>query len=167
MKIDICTKMCKYIQAMNKKAQVEDLIRQAYSSLKEGDTDSAQSSLKEALETDFDHPEVLYALKCLTWWFQKLQRLDEFDDPYEKGEYILSLYKSYNAFLERMGNTALPKESTDSCQYALKRFVFSRALECFRPLLGDGTSQQDPGLLLRAGRCCKGAGEWEEALGYL
>ena len=158
---------------------VEDLIHRAYSSLKEGDTASAQSSLKEALKTDFEHPEVLYALKCLTWWLDKLQRMDEFRDPYEGGEYILSLYKSYNAFLERMEETRLSRENTvsresslsresvDSCQYALKRFIFSRALECFRPLLGDGANQRDPDLLLQAGRCCKGAGEWEEALGYL
>ena len=152
---------------------VEELIHRAYGSLKEGDTASAHSSLKEAMETDFEHPEVLYALKCLTWWLEKLQKLDELNDPYEGGEYILSLYKSYNVFLERMdearisGETVVSKESVDSCQYALKRYVFSRALECFRPLLGDGANKQDPGLLLQAGRCCKGAGEWEEALAYL
>jgi len=145
---------------------VEDLILQAYNSLKEGDTVSAQSFLKGALETDFEHPEVLYALKCLTWWLEKLQRLDDFSDLYEGGEYILSQYKSYNAFLERIEDAALPKESADSCQYALKRYVFSRALGYFKPLLGDG-NQQDPSLLLQAGRCCKGAGDWEEALVHL
>jgi tetratricopeptide (TPR) repeat protein len=33
--------------------------------------------------------------------------------------------------------------------------------------LGDGSNQQDPDLLLQAGRCCKGKGDWEEALKYL
>ena len=153
---------------------VEDLIRQAYSCLKEGDTASAQSLLKGALEIDFEHPEVLYALKCLSWWLEKMQRLDEWSDPYEKGEYILSLWKPYHAFLERIAgagfsgrNVPVPGESADSCQYALKRFVFSRALEYFLQLLGDGANRQDPSLLLQAGRCCKGAGEWEEALEYL
>jgi len=144
---------------------VENLILQAYTSLKEGDTAAAQSFLKGALETDYDHPEVLYALKCLTWWQDKLQRLDDFNDPYESGEYILSQYKSYNSFLERIGEDAA--SNYDSCQYALKRYVFTRALSFFLPLLGDGTNQQDPSLLLQAGRCCKGAGEWEEALVYL
>jgi len=152
---------------VNLEEKVEGLILRAYTSLKDGDTASAQSFLKEALETNFEHPEVLYALKCLTWWIEKLQRLDEFKDPYESGEYILSQYKSYSAFLERIEEPAFPKEATDACQYALKRFVFSRALDYFRPLLEDGTSQQDPALLLQAGRCCKGAGDWEEALAHL
>ena len=152
---------------------VEELIHQAYSSLKEGDAASAQSFLKEALETDFEHPEVLYALKCLSWWLEKMQRLDELSDPYEQGEYILSLWKSYYTFLERIEGVCLPRETSlspeaaDSCQYALKRYVFSRALDYFIQILGDGTNRQDPSLLLQAGRCCKGAGEWEEALAYL
>jgi len=160
-------------ERISREEGVEDLILQAYASIQEGDTASAQRYLKEALKADFEHPEVLYALKCLTWWLEKLRRLDDFNDPCEKGEYILSLFKFYYVFLERIKEAGvsqkpeLPKESVDSCQYALKRFVFSRALDCYRPLLGEGTNQQDPGLLLQAGRCCKGAGEWEEALGYL
>ena len=152
---------------------VEELIRQAYSSLKEGDAASAHGFLKEALETDFENSEVLYALKCLSWWLEKMQRLDDLNDPYEQGEYILSLWKSYYAFLERIEdvclNTAAPlsPEAADSCQYALKRFVFSRALECFLKVLSDGSNLQDPSLLLQTGRCCKGAGEWEDALAYL
>ena len=167
--------MHKSTQVMNEKAStgvsrengVEELVHQAYKSLKEGDTVSAQNFLKGALEADFEHPEVLYALKCLTWWLEKMQNLDELIDPYERGEYILSQWKSYHRFLERIGENALHSEAVDSCQYALRRFVFSRALSYFLPLLGEGTNQQDPSLLLQAGRCSKGAGEWEEALSYL
>ena len=60
---------------------VEELIRKAYESLKNGEAASALSFLKEALETDFEHPEVLYALKCLNWWLEKIKRLDGFPDP--------------------------------------------------------------------------------------
>ena len=140
---------------------VDKLIHQAYESLKLRETAAAQSFLKRALETDFEHPEVLYALKCLNWWLAKLQRLDDFGNPYEQGGYLLSQWKSYYAFLDRI------EDSYDSCQYALKRFVFCRALECFLPLLDDSANQQDPALLLQAGRCCKGAGDWEEAIAYL
>jgi tetratricopeptide (TPR) repeat protein len=87
--------------------------------------------------------------------------MDDFYGPYERGEYILSQWESYNAFLELIGN------AYDSCQYALKRFIFTRALGYYLELLNDGINQQDPALLLQAGRCCKGAGDWEDALGYL
>ena len=147
------------IQSMNGK--VEGFIQNAYESLKSGDEDSALGFLKEALRVDFEHQEVLYALKCLNWWLEKLRRLDDFYGSYERGEYILSQWESYNAFLELIGN------AYDSCQYALKRFVFTRALNYYLDLLRDGTNQQDPALLLQIGRCCKGAGEWEAALQYI
>ena len=172
--------MYEITQAMNDRAGVEQLIRSAYEMLKAGEAEAALSSLKQALEIDFEHQELLYALKSLNWWLEKLKRLDDFHDPYERGEYILSQWKFYYAFLDRMKEsaaalkeaglpeeTALSQEAEDSCQYALKRFVYTRALDCFVKLLGDGTNQQDPALLLQAGRCCKGAGNWDEALKYL
>jgi tetratricopeptide (TPR) repeat protein len=140
--------------------KVEGFIQNAYESLKGGDEISALGFLKEALRVDFEHQEVLYALKCLNWWLEKFQRLGDFHSPYERGEYILSQWESYNAFLEIIGN------AYDSCQYTLKRFVFTKALNYYLELLADGTNQQDPALLLQAGRCCKGAGEWEDALRY-
>jgi tetratricopeptide (TPR) repeat protein len=141
--------------------KVEGFIQNAYESLKDGDEISALGFLKEALRVDFEHKEVLYALKCLNWWLEKLQRLGDFYGPYEQGGYILSQWESYNTFLELIGN------AYDSCQYALKRFIFTRALNYYLELLSDGTNQQDPTLLLQTGRCCKGAGEWEEALRYI
>ena len=173
------------MQAMNEQAGADELIRRTYETLKAGDITTALRLAKRALELDFEHPEVLYALKCLSWWFEKLKRLDDFGDSYQQGEYILSQWKSYYAFLERItgdsspgdaapqggpqddGQAALSQEAVDSCQYAVKRFVFSRALDCFLTLLGDAANQQDPALLLQTGRCCKGAGNWDEALKYL
>ena len=141
--------------------KVEGFIQNAYESLKSGDENSALGFLKEALRVDFEHKEVLYALKCLNWWLEKLRRLDDFYGPFERGEYILSQWEPYNAFLAIIGN------AYDSCQYALKCFVFTRALNHYLELLSDGTNQQDPALLLQIGRCYKGAGEWEEALRYV
>jgi tetratricopeptide (TPR) repeat protein len=153
--------------------RVEGLIHNAYESMKNGDEESALSNLKEALRIDFEHQEVLYALKCLAWWLEKIKRLDDFHDPYEQGGYILSQWKPYYEFLERIGNDFEKSddyeigEAFDSCQYALKRFVFSRARYYFSALLRDGLNENDPPLLLQIGRCCKGAGDWEEALNYL
>jgi tetratricopeptide (TPR) repeat protein len=140
---------------------VEEYIHKAYELLKKGDAASALGLLKWALEADYEHQEVLYALKCLNWWLEKIKRLDDIGDSYERGEFILSQWKSYYVFLERIG------EAYDLCQYALKRFVFSKVQGYFLELLGDGVNQQDPALLLQIGRCCKGAGDWEEALKYL
>ena len=154
------------IHTMNGK--LEEFIHNAYENLKSGDEEAAMGFLKEALKIDFEHQEVLYALKCLNWWLEKIQHLVDLFDPYERGSYILSQWESYYRFLDRIGEVWLiNKEAYDSCQYAIKRFVFSRALYFFLALLKDGANQQDPVLLLQTGRCCKGTGDWELALGYL
>ena len=144
--------------------EVEERIREAYESLKDGKAGDALDNLKQALEADFEHPEVLYALKCLNWWIEKIKRLDEFQDHSERGGYILSQWKPYYVFLERIGETG---KIYDNCQYAVKRFVFIMALEYITKLLVDGNNQHDPALFLQAGRCCKGAGNWDDALKYL
>jgi len=152
---------------MDDKAGVEELIRRTYETLKTGDAAVALDFLRKALEIDFEHEEVLYALKCLNWWLEKQKRLDDFQDPYQRGEYLLSQWKSYYVFLDRIGESSLPLSAIDSCQYALKRFVYSRALDCFLNLLGDGANRTDSALLLQTGRCSKGAGNWDEAQKYL
>lgn len=157
--------MIETVQAMNEKTQdgVDNRLRDAYESLKDGKAGDALDCLRQALEMDFEHPELLYALKCLSWWIEKIKRLDDFQDNYERGEFILSQWKPYYVFLDRFEADGV----YDNCQYAIKRFVFSMALEFILGILGEGSNQQDPALLLQAGRCCKGAGSWEEARGYL
>jgi tetratricopeptide (TPR) repeat protein len=140
---------------------VEGLIQKAYDMLKASDAASAQGALEEALGLDFDHPEVKYSLKCLNWWLEHTKRIPEFQDPYDKGGYILSQWKPYYGFLDRFS------ENYDPCQYAIKGFVYSTALRYFENLLGDGINRHDPDLLLLVGRCYKGIGNYEEALKYL
>ena len=151
----------------NSEDGAEEAVHKAYECLKNGEASSAMGFLNEALQIDYEHSEVKHALKCLSWWLDKIKRLDDFTDPYERGDYILSQWKSYYVFLERIGNGKTREDTYDSCQYALKRFVFLQALSFFMDLLKDGINQQDPALLLQAGRCSKGAGNWEDAVRYL
>jgi tetratricopeptide (TPR) repeat protein len=55
----------------------------------------------------------------------------------------------------------------DQCQYAVRYFVYSSALCFFEGLLKSQSNQNDHGLLLLAGRCYKGLGNYDEALNYL
>jgi tetratricopeptide (TPR) repeat protein len=140
---------------------IQALIQKAYDSLNDSDMSGAYEALEEALKLDYEEPEVLYTLKCLKWWLGKLDRLEDFKDSYDRGGYLLSQWRAFYSFLDRIG------EDFDRCRYALKRFVFSAALESFQGLLGEGANQFDPGLLLQVGRCCKGVGNYEMALKYL
>jgi tetratricopeptide (TPR) repeat protein len=143
--------------------EVQALIQKAYDSLKVSDADAARKALNTALSIDYEHPEVMYALTCLNWWLDRIQRLPEFRNSYDQGGFILDQWKSYYIFLDR------PEigDKYDRCQYALRRFVYSTALQSFESVLGDGVNQFDPDLLLQVGRCYKGVGNYDLAIKYL
>ena len=137
------------------------LIDQAYDKLKASDAATAVGLLEQALSIDFENEELKHALKCVHWWLEHTRRIDDIHEPYEKGGFILSLFRQYHAFLKSFDKVY------DQCQYAVRGFVFSTALYFFDSLLGDGVNQHDPGLLLLVGRCYKGLGNYDEALKYL
>jgi tetratricopeptide (TPR) repeat protein len=155
---------------MDTEQQTAALIQKAYEKLKGSvhpagnaypDMAGAAELLERALAIDFDEGEVKHALKCVRWWMERIKRLESIADPYEKGAFIFSQLKQYYVFLARI------EESFEQCQYAVRRCVFSIALNCFRDLLGEGANQHDPELLLLIGRCYKGSGCYDEALRYL
>jgi tetratricopeptide (TPR) repeat protein len=140
---------------------VERLIQEAYDGLKASNATSAAVALDEALKIDYEHPEVVYALKCLNWWVNRMKQLDELSDAYEKGEFVLSLWKPFYTFLDRIG------QNYERCLYALRRFVFATALHYFQEIAEDGENRKEPALLLQTGRCYKGCGNYELALKFL
>ena len=155
----ICIILYDTIQAMSTET-VEGLIQQAYSRLKELDAVSALEFLHRALEIDYEHPEVKYGLKCLNWWLERVKRLDDIQESYEKGGYVISQWRSFHSFLDQIG------EGYDTCQYALRCFAFSLAKNFFADVLAQAGTRPDPELLLQMGRCYKGLGNYEEAVKY-
>jgi tetratricopeptide (TPR) repeat protein len=141
--------------------ETSKLIESAYDKLKASDALAALGLLEQALRIDFENEEIKYALKCVHWWLEHIRRIEDIDQPYEKGGFVLSLLKQYHEFLAQLDRTY------DGCQYAVRGFVFSTALSFFSGLLGDGVNRHDPGLLLLVGRCYKGLGNYDEALKYL
>jgi tetratricopeptide (TPR) repeat protein len=137
-----------------------ELIQEAYGKLEAADSEGARKILDEALKVD-DHPEVKYSLKCLKWWDKHIEAIATPRDAYERGASIVTLWKSYYIFLDQLDRYS------ESCQFAIKRYVFSVALECFSGMLGNGVNEQGPDLLLHVGRCYKGVGNYGEALKYL
>ena len=140
---------------------VTGLIHKAYEKLNASDAESAAALLEEALQIDFNNEETKYALKSVNFWIEHTAPIKNMQNPYEKGGYLLSQLKLYYVFLENV------KGNFDLCQYSIKRYVFSLALNYFKDILGDGVNKHDPGLLLLIGRCYKGVGNYDEAKNYL
>ncbi|GHT89614.1 hypothetical protein FACS1894137_19010 [Spirochaetia bacterium] len=156
---------------MSEEQSVQGLLQKAYDSLKTSDAASAIEALDEALRIDVDNREVLYALQCIHWWLDRIQGAGEpspkeQSDTYARGEFILSQWDAFYSFLDRIDDGSAGA-AFDRCQYAVRRFVYSTALESFQDILGDGANRHDPALLLLVGRCYKGVGDYEEALKYL
>ncbi|HCC37342.1 MAG TPA: hypothetical protein DEQ14_06845 [Treponema sp.] len=150
-------------QAVDAQRSAAGLIQTAYDNLKAPDANAQKVAeiLNQALGLEFENAELKHALKCVNWWIERTGKIGEYQNPFEKGSFILSLLKPYYDFLDRLD------EDYEQCQYAVRRFVFSSALGYFKDLLGDGINQHDPGLLLLIGRCYKGVGNYDEALKYL
>lgn len=146
---------------MDAETTVQGLLQKAYDNLKTSEAPAAVLALEEALRIDFEHPEVVYALKCVNWWLERSKRLSEIGDGYERGEFILAQWKAFFVFLDRIGR------DYDRCLYAVRRYAFSTALACFQGMLAEGNDRQDAELLLRVGRCYKGVGNYDLALKYL
>ncbi len=140
---------------------MERLIQEAYDSLKASNAASASAALDEALKIDYEHPEVVYALKCLNWWLDRMKQVSSMEDSVEKGTFILSLWKPFYTFLDSR------RTDYDACFYALRRFVFASALHYFQEAAEDEQRRKDPVLLLHIGRCYKGCGNYELSLAYL
>jgi len=141
--------------------QSAELLKKAYDKLKAVDLTAACTLLEQALDLDFENEEIKHALKCVHWWLEHTRRIEEIKNPFEKGSQFITYLKPYNVFLEQFDAVY------DQCQYAVRFYVFSRALFFFEGLLGNHANRQDPDLLLLTGRCYKGLGNYEEALKYL
>jgi len=141
--------------------QASGLLKEAYEKLKASDAVTSCGLLEQALDLDFENEEIKHALKCVHWWLERTRRIDEIKNPYEKGGFIISLFKQYHVFLGQFDKIY------DQCQYAVRFFVYSRALFFFEGLLGSRANLHDHGLLLMIGRCYKGLGNYDEALNYL
>ena len=141
--------------------QSAGLVKKAYEKLKTSDAEQACVLLEQALDLDFENDEIKHALKCVHWWLEHTRRIDEINNPYEKGSFIISLLKQYSVFLEQLDDIY------DQCQYSVRYFVYSKALFYFEGLMAVQSNQQDPGLLLLVGRCYKGLGNYDAALSCL
>jgi len=138
-------------------ANIPALLSDVYDRFRTGRFEESESLLEEALTLDFEHEEVLVALKSAHFWRERVQRVDALDDDFERGEYLTNQWKAFVGFL-RVKDVA-----PERAMFAVKQWVFGRALGCYLRVL-EVTSGRDPELLFRIGSCYKGKGNYKQAL---
>jgi tetratricopeptide (TPR) repeat protein len=137
------------------------MIKRAYDFLKNEDLAAAQESLDAALRKDFDNQEVIFAQKCAGFWLDRVLRAQSMQNQFERGEYLLSQWKSFAGYLKRLD------EDYADAVYAFRQYVFSFALRSFQSIASAAAEANEADLLLRIGRCHKGRGEFEIAIKHL
>lgn len=150
---------------MDNEHRSQALLREAYEKLKTSDAHYACELIEQALTFDYENEEIKHALKCVNWWLEQTRRIDEIKNPFEKGTLLINMFKPYGAFLDQINMNH--NERYEQCQYAVRIFVYSKALFFFESLYTNPVNQNDPGLLLLMGRCHKGIGNYDEALEFL
>jgi tetratricopeptide (TPR) repeat protein len=137
-----------------------DLLEQANSQIRNHDLDGAQGTLERGLALDSDTEDIVTSLKFVNFWRERESQLEKIQHAFERGEYYISQWPSFEAFAERIGDICEP------CMFAVRKHVFGRALEQFQLLVREADTQ-DSELLMRVGRCHKGLGSYDEAVRYL
>ncbi len=137
--------------------EVIKILNGVYSLFKEGQFEESVARLEEALKIDYDYPGVTSSLKCATFWREKQERLEEISGTYERGEYLLSQWRHFSCFVERVGGVS------EKCLFNLKQYVFGKALLCYKRLY-DESGIYDSDVFLHMGRCYKGIGDYEKAI---
>ena len=141
------------------KSEVSTRIKIAYEHFKNGAFRDAEKELEETLSQEFENAEIISALKSAGFWAERDSKYHDIEDEFERGEYLFKQWRAYLRFLERDENTF------EQGIFAIKQWVFGRALGDFLALLG-GPAGSDPDVLYRIGICYKGKGNYKQALEY-
>jgi tetratricopeptide (TPR) repeat protein len=140
--------------------EIVKILNEIYALFKRGRFSEAIEPLEGALKIDFDYPGVTSSLKCANFWKEKQNRLEELSNSYELGETLMSNWRHFLAFVERIGDVP------EKCLFSIKRYVFTTALDSFQSLY-EASGIYDSDVLLRMGRCHKALGNYERAIELL
>jgi tetratricopeptide (TPR) repeat protein len=141
-------------------AQSDGELLQAYEFLKNGNTVRAKTLVEDALANDLENAEVIFALRCVNFWAEKLAE-PEGETPEERGDFLLDSWKRFVPFMRDDSCTF------DRCVDAARTGIFTAALDDFLEALGGHKNPREGELFRKAGVCHKKLGEYETALSFL
>ena len=133
----------------------------SYELLKSANPEKAKPILEDALSDDLENEEVLFALKCCNFWMQKLPGITALSNAFERGGQLIEQWKSFTAC------TSLEAFNHEKTMYAVRRGVFSLALECFKAPQKDNADVQKAETFSKIGLCHKKLGDYDTALRFL
>lgn len=142
-------------------SQSENGIKQAYDLLKKCDIQEASAVFSQTLENDLENPEILFGVRCTSFWRKNLLDISGTTNLFHKGEQLISSWKTFLI--------SIKKEELifERCVYAIKKGVFTQVLEIFQQLLRENSSSKKGIIFSRIGLCYKQLGDYDTALRFL
>jgi len=141
---------------------VQTILQPALVFLKQGDLEQAHTSLGRLLEQDLENPQVMYTLKGVSFWLDRVRYSQALADDFLRGEYIISQWKPFLDYIRKKGDFNEP------IVYALKCSVFTIALRLYQSLLNRTEPVHNTAEIYRKmGLCYKALGDYETAISCL
>ncbi|UTY29251.1 tetratricopeptide repeat protein [Treponema putidum] len=140
---------------------VQSKLNKALSILKQGDLKGTYAELERLLKDDLENAEIVYTLKGVRFWDDKLERAKKASTPLERAEMMISQWKPFLSYIRRQG------EEKESIIYSLKCAVFTIALEFYADLFNEDSELPDSEPYRKIGLCYKVLGNYEKALEFL
>ncbi len=140
---------------------IQTILQSALDFLKQGDLEQAHNSLEKLLEQDLENTQVMYTIKGVNFWRDRVQYAMTFSDDFARGEYVISQWKPFLGYITRMG------EYNEPVIYALKCSVFTIALGFYQSLLKGSAVIHTAEIYRKAGLCYKALGDYDTAISCL
>jgi tetratricopeptide (TPR) repeat protein len=121
----------------------------------------AQRLFEEALTKDYGNKAAKFALKSLLWWQKRLEDYAPSAKGPVKGMAIVDQWEDFYRFLDGIGD--VDRETLKAIRY----WVSTAAMEAFDYNRLNPSQSGDWELQFKLGLCCKGLGDYENALGFL
>lgn len=132
-------------------------LREALSHIEKGNLASAISIIGKLFENDLLCQELSFTTRCCTFWVGIVERLNDLETPYERGETLLGAWKAY------MSSISAEENPYEPAVYAVQRGIFGLALENYSKLFEDHDSAMRANAYWKAGICYKKLGEFNTA----
>jgi hypothetical protein len=116
--------------------EIIQILNKVYLKFKEGFFQESVELLEKALAIDFEYNGVSGALKCANFWVERMERLTDATDSYERGEFLLSQWLHFMSFIARISDVS------ERCVFNIKYYVFNEALMNYMTLYNESDLNQ-------------------------
>lgn len=140
---------------------MQNIFKPVLDSLREGDILKAHSLGLEILQDNLDNEDVIFLMRTIDFWKDKLKSAVSYSSAFESGIYMVSEWKPFLNYISKK------EEYDEAVTEALKFCVFKLAMGFYSEFFKENPEIEDAELYRKTGICCKVLGNYEKAIELL